>query len=366
MDDKIKESLKSLNDTMKKIEKAYGAHIMAFGNEAKALTITRIPSGSFGLDVETGGGIPEDRVTVIAGQESSSKTTILLKIIANAQKKYPHRPAAFMDFEGTFDPAWAQVHGVDLNRLIVIQPEYTEQGMDIADALVRSRGVSVIGIDSLAAMLPGKELEASFEDNQMGVAGYLNSKFLRKMVQALRYKRDIRSDSYDKTTVVIINQLREKVGQYGNPEIMPGGRAIKYTASLTIMLRQGDQKSIKIAGKDYNYGHEVKFSIAKNKTDAAKATGVYDLYTRDFGGFKAGDIDRLKEVTVYGVLFDVIIKRGGWYYINDDLKFQGGDKLVEYLRENPAVMEEVEVKVLAKLHDGQPMMDDDFVDPDGE
>lgn len=353
MDEKqIKESLARLSTVMKNIDKTYGKHLMSFASEAKALDITFIPTGSFALDVECGGGIPEERITVFAGPESSCKTTMALKTIANAQRRYPYKPAALLDIEGTLDRDWAARLGVDLNRLLVIQPEYTEQAMDIADALIRSRGISLLVVDSLAAMLPAKELEKSLEEGVMGLAGALNSRFLRKATQALRYNRDLKTGNEDKVTVLIINQLREKMGVVkGNPEIQPGGRAIRFYMSMNVDFRQGDIKKIKVAGQEFSIGHEVKFTVKKNKVAAAKGTGKFDFYNRDYSNFRAGDIDRLKEIAVYAVLYDIIYKKGAWYHI-EDKQFQGLVAALEYVRENEDIRIKIENEVFKAVASG--------------
>ena len=348
----VEQEFAEINALMKKIEKAYGSGLIEYGNNAIALHLTRIPTGSFTLDVELGGGWPEERISVIAGRESSGKTTLLLKAIAEAQRVYPNRPAAIIDVEGTLDLSWAQRLGVDLHRMLVIQPDYTEQAMDIADALVRSRGVSLLGIDSLAAMVPAAELEASMEKNQMGLAGSLNSKFLRKITQALRAGRKLADENDNKTTIIFSNQLREKIGAWGNPEIMPGGRAIRFYPSIICMLQQGDALVKPLNGVDTVVAQEVKFLITKNKTAPPRRQGVFYLYNTDVDEYAAGEIDRVREVVTYGILYDIIIKKGAWYYLSDGTKFQGMDRLLFYLKQNPLVLMELEVAIMGLVKDG--------------
>lgn len=341
----FKEVNAELNKLMSQINKKYGEGTLVDGSTAKALKISRISTGSFSLDVELGGGIPEDRITVIAGPYGSAKTTVALKTVANAQRKYPHKKALWLDVEGALELDWAKENGVDLDKLLVVRPQYAEQALDIVDTIIRTQGISIVVVDSMAALLPAREMEQSMEDFSMGLAGLLNSKFLRKVTSSIRHSKAL-NEEHEGITVILLNQLREKIGAYGNPEVMPGGRAIEFYASVIIFLRRGDWKSVKISGRDENIGQECKFKIEKNKTFPPKRSGIFDLYVKTANGFKATQIDRLKEVLTYAVLWDVVVKKGAWYFVGDE-KFQGAEALLEYLRTNQEAVDKIETEVMA-------------------
>jgi recombination protein RecA len=346
-EDRIKASISNLNKVMNTITKHYGKGVAAKGSEVKAFNKTFISTGSFSLDVEIGGGIPEERIAILAGQESSFKTTLAMKTMAEAQRKYPDRMGVWVEWESTFDPDWAVINGILLDKLIIIQPETTEQSMDMIDALIRSKGVHLIVVDSIASMLPSKELEKSMEDDLMGVAGLLNSRFFRKITQALRYNRSLLEENPTKTTVLLINQLRDKVGSYGNPEIMPGGKALRFHASLIIHLKGSDFITKTIAGKERKIGQTVTFRAKKNKVSSPQTDGTFDIYFNNVNGFRPAEIDRLKEVITYGVLWNVISKNHAWYYIDGiEGGFNGGNELLEYLRTDPLTMQNIEKRVM--------------------
>jgi recombination protein RecA len=266
-------------------------------------------------------------------------------MMANAQKRYPDRMGVWVEWENTLDLDWAIQQGVDLDKLIILQPETTEQGMDMIDALIRSKGAHLIVVDSIAAMLPSKELEISFEDATMGLAGLLNSRFFRKITQALRYHRSLTEENPAKTTVLLTNQLRDKLGSYGNPEIMPGGKALRYHSAVIVWLRQGDFLTKKVAGKDVKIGQVINFRSKKNKTSAPQREGEFDYYFTRSNGFEPGQIDRAKEIITYAILWGVIRKNHGWYYIGED-GMNGKEAVYEYLMNNPEKREAIEATVL--------------------
>jgi len=335
-----------LSKVMAEINKKYGLGTAVEGSKASALDISRLSTGSFSLDVELGGGLPEDRITLIAGPYGSAKSTLALKVVANAQRKYPHRRVLWVDAEGALDLEWAEKNGVDLDNLVVVRPTYAEQALDIVDTMVRTQGVSLVVVDSMAALLPAREMEQSMEDFTIGLSALLNSKFMRKVTSSLRYGQNLTEERDGKTTIVLLNQLREKIGAYGNPETMPGGRALAFYATVIVYLRRGDWKTTKINGRDEEIGQECKFIVDKNRTFPPKRKGVFDLYFNAADGFEATQIDRLKEVVTYAVLWDVIVRKGAWYFLGDE-KFQGAEALIRYLRETPKALAAVEEKVMA-------------------
>lgn len=340
---------KELQDTLKAINKKYGAGTITTANKAVAVKLKRIPSGSFSLDCELGGGYPEGRITIIAGPFSSGKTFLLYKAIAEGQKKYPNKIAVFIDQEGTFDSDWAENFGIDLDRLEVVRPATAEQGFDILVGLMQSPHISVLGLDSLASMASSKEIESSMEDSEaMGGNAKMNNKFFRK-AQGILNMGSI-EDEKEQPAIIIINQLRDTMDKY-KPEIMPGGRGQEFYSSITLFVRIGDRYIEKKAdGREVYVGHMVKFKTEKNKTFPPKRQGTFDIYVDDANnGFTAGQIDRLKEVVTYAIFWGVVKKSGGWYSVlgDESNKIQGAAKVLDYLRENAEVREEVEKQVMA-------------------
>jgi recombination protein RecA len=339
---------KDLQDTLKAINKKYGAGTITTGNKALAVKLKRIPTGSFSLDCELGGGYPEGRITIIAGQFSSGKTYLAYHGIAQAQKKYPNKIAIFIDQEGTFDADWAENFGIDLERLEIVRPATAEHGFDIMTALMQSSHISMIVLDSLAAMTSSKEIEKSMEDSQaMGGNAKMNNEFFRK-AQGILNMGSIEEEK-EQPAIIIINQLRDTMDKY-KPEIMVGGRGQEYASSITIWVRIGDRFIEKKSdGREIYVGHMVKFKTEKNKTFSPKRQGTFDIYVDTANsGFKAGEIDRLKEVVTYAIYWGVVGKAGSWFTIlgNEEWKFQGATKVLDFLRNNPDVREEVEKQVM--------------------
>lgn len=341
----------TLQQTLNAINKKFGTGTIVKASEARSLVIRRVPTGSFALDVELGGGYPVGRIIAIAGAYSASKTTLALHAVRNFLLAFPNKNAVWEDAEGAFDPEWASaIVGEELlDRLILLQPKTSESGMDVADVLIRSGEVCLFVLDSLAATVPTAEVEGSVEDWTMGLAARLNGKFLRK-AQAGLTVADLTDEEELPCTVLILNQLRDTMDKY-KPEIMPGGRALGFFASIIIFLRVGERYKIKdsASGKEIVVGQEVKFKTEKNKTFPPFRTGSYDLYVddRNVQGITPSQIDRLKEVMTYAIYWGVIQRRGAWYYIGEELKFQGGEALLEGLRTDVALQKRVEEQVMA-------------------
>lgn len=341
-------SNKEIEKLKKEINKKYGTGTITTASKAVAVKVKRIPSGSFALDCETGGGYPKGRITIIAGPFSAGKSFLAYKAIAEAQKMYPDQDPWWIDQEGSFEGEWASKFGIDLDRLEVVRPATSEQALDIATVLIGRSDISLVVVDSLAAMSPKGEVEGSMEDFTIGLAARQNNKFFRK-AQAVLNMGNLEED-IEKPALIIINQLRDTMDKY-KPETMPGGRGQEYASSLTIFVRTGDKYiEKKDDGTEVYVGHQLKFKTEKNKTFAPKRTGIFDIYVAEANnGFQAGQIDRLKEIITYAVRWDVIKKAGSWFTIlgNEDWKFQGGAQVLEFLRDNQEIAEEVAGKVLA-------------------
>jgi len=318
----------ALENAIKQIEKAYGkGSIMKLG-EQSAVGVEVIPTGCLPLDIALGvGGIPRGRVIEIYGPESSGKTTVALHIAAEAQKM--GGTAAFIDAEHALDPVYAHNLGVDLDQLLVAQPDSGEQALEIAEALVRSGAVDLVVVDSVAALVPRAELEGDMGDSHVGLQARLMSQALRKLTPAVNKSR---------CSIVFINQLREKVGiVYGNPEVTPGGRALKYYATVRIDVRRSETLK---QGSD-SVGNRTKAKIVKNKVAPPFKIAEFDIV------FGEG-ISREGTLLDLGVNLDIVAKTGAWYAYNDEKIGQGRENAKKYLREHPEIAAEIEAQVRAQ------------------
>jgi len=318
----------ALENAIKQIEKAYGkGSIMKLG-EQSAVGVEVIPTGCLPLDIALGvGGIPRGRVIEIYGPESSGKTTVALHIAAEAQKM--GGTAAFIDAEHALDPVYAHNLGVDLDQLLVAQPDSGEQALEIAEALVRSGAVDLVVVDSVAALVPRAELEGDMGDAHVGLQARLMSQALRKLTPAVNKSR---------CSIVFINQLREKVGiVYGNPEVTPGGRALKYYATVRIDVRRSETLK---QGSD-SVGNRTKAKIVKNKVAPPFKIAEFDIV------FGEG-ISREGTLLDLGVNLDIVAKTGAWYAYNDEKIGQGRENAKKYLREHPEIAAEIEAQVRAQ------------------
>lgn len=320
------EKLKALDAVLLQIEKQYGkGSIMRLGDEAGQTEIEVIPTGCLTLDLALGiGGMPRGRIIEIYGPESSGKTTVALHAIAEAQKM--GGVAAFIDAEHALDPVYAKKLGVDLENLYVSQPDTGEQALDITDALVRSSAVDIIVIDSVAALTPKAEIEGDMGDSHVGLQARLMSQALRKLTAIVNKSH---------TCVVFINQLREKVGvMFGNPETTPGGKALKFYASVRIDVRRTE------ALKDGEgiMGNRTKAKIVKNKLAPPFKQAEFDIV------FGEG-ISQEGCIMDMGLQYDIIEKSGAWFSYGGNKVAQGREKMRQYLKDNPEIRAEIEAKI---------------------
>ena len=317
---------KALNVAIGQIEKAYGkGSIMRMGVNAPAIRVSAIPTGAVNLDAAIGiGGVPRGRITEIYGPESSGKTTLCLHVIANAQRA--GGVAAFVDAEHALDIEYARKLGVDVDNLLVSQPDTGEQALEIAEVLVRSSAVDVVVIDSVAALVPRAEIEGEMGDSHVGLQARLMSQALRKLTGAIN-----RSN----TTVIFTNQIREKIGvMFGNPETTTGGRALKFYASLRIDIRRIGS----IKDKEVLVGNKTRAKIVKNKVAPPFKQADFDIM------FNVG-IDHYGIIVDLGVENEVVQKSGAWFSYGDVRLGQGRENAKQFLQENPQLAAEVESKV---------------------
>ncbi len=316
---------KTLEDVMAQIEKQFGkGAIMKLGSE-EHIQVEATPSGSITLDIALGvGGYPKGRIIEIFGPESSGKTTFALEAIAECQKQGGR--AAFIDAEHALDPIYSKNLGVDIDELLLSQPDTGEQALEIVDALVKSEAVNLIVIDSVAALVPQAEIEGEMGDSHVGLQARLMSQALRKLSGNI---------NKTKTTAIFINQLREKVGvMFGNPETTPGGRALKFYSSVRLDIRRGEQ----IKNGDQVVGNKTNIKVVKNKVAPPfKSISVDIMYGQG--------VSREGELLDIGSEIDVVEKSGAWYSYNGEKIGQGKENAKIYLKENPDIAEEIEDKI---------------------
>ena len=319
------ERKKALETALKQLERDYGAGtVMKLGENAH-MEVQAVHTGSLSLDMALGiGGVPRGRIIEIFGPESSGKTTVALHIVAEVQKTGGQ--AAFIDAEHALDPVYAKALGVDINNLLVSQPDCGEDALDITEALVRSGAVDVVVIDSVAALVPRQEIEGDMGQSQVGVQARLMSQAMRKLSAVI---------SKSNAVVIFINQLREKVGvMYGNPETTTGGRALKFYASVRIDVRKTEQLK---NGNDI-YGNHVKCKIVKNKVAPPFKVAEFDiLYGKG--------ISRAGELVDIGLALDVIQKSGSWFSYNGERLGQGKDNVRKLLESDAALFAEIDEKI---------------------
>lgn len=321
---------KALENALAQIQKQFGkGAVMKLGDDSAMLNIDAISTGSISLDMATGiGGVPRGRIVEIYGPESSGKTTLTLHIIAEAQKN--GGKAAFIDAEHALDPEYARNLGVDIDELLVSQPDYGEQALEIAEMLVRSGAIDVIVVDSVAALVPKHEIDGAMGDASVGLHARLMSQALRKLAGIINKTN---------TTIIFINQLREKIGvMFGNPETTTGGRALKFFASMRIDVRKIES----IKSGDQVLGNRTKAKVVKNKVAPPFKQAEFDIMYGK-GISKSGDIlDCATEEKI-------IDKAGSWYSYDGNRIGQGRENVKAYLEENPDIMDKIEKQILAKL-----------------
>jgi len=329
--DKEKEAkLKALKLTLDKLDKAYGkGSVMRMGDKP-VVDIDVISSGSLGLDLALGiGGYPRGRVVEIYGPESSGKTTLTLHAIAEAQKK--GGIAAFIDAEHAFDRFYAESLGIDVDNLIISQPDYGEQALEITENLIRSGAIDIVVIDSVAALTPKSEIEGEMGDSKMGLHARLMSQALRKLTGAIHKTN---------CTVIFINQLREKIGvMFGNPETTTGGNALKFYASVRLDIRRSTQ--IKNADGEV-LGNKTRVKVVKNKVAPPFQKTEFDI-------MYGKGISKVGEIIDLGVEFNVVKKAGSWFSYGDTKLGQGRDAVKNLLLDNPDLMDELETKIVTAI-----------------
>lgn len=324
---------KALETALANIEKQFGKGAIMRLGENVTMNVDKISTGSLSLDLALGiGGLPKGRVVEIYGPESSGKTTLALHVVAEAQKAGGN--AAFIDVEHALDPIYANALGVDIDSLLVSQPDTGEQAMEICEALVRSNAIDVVVVDSVAAMVTKAEIDGEMGDSHVGLQARLMSQALRKLTAAIGKAN---------TIVIFINQLREKIGiSYGNPEVTTGGRALKYYSSVRIDVRRIE--AIK-NGTDV-IGNRTRAKVVKNKVAPPFKEAEFDIM------FGQG-ISKIGEIIDIGVKAGIIIKSGAWFSYGETRLGQGRDNSKEFFRQNPEIAKEVEDKVFAAVEDAK-------------
>lgn len=327
------EKFKALKLTMDKIDKDFGKGSVMMMSDKGVVEQEVISTGSIGLDTALGiGGLPKGRVVEIYGPESSGKTTLAIHVIAEAQKK--GGICAFIDAEHAFDSNYAQRLGVNIDNLLISQPDYGEQALEIADRLILSGALDVVVIDSVAALVPKGELEGEMGDSKMGLQARLMSQALRKLTATI---------SKTNSCCIFINQLREKIGiMFGNPETTTGGNALKFYASVRLDIRRMTQ----IKDGDESIGNHVKVKVVKNKVAPPFRQAEFDII------FGEG-ISKIGEIIDMGVEFGIVQKSGSWFSYNNDKLGQGRDSVKQLLTDNPGLANEIEIKIREKIKEAQ-------------
>ena len=320
---------KALETALAQIEKNYGkGAIMRLGEDIP-INVDAISTGSLSLDLALGvGGVPRGRIIEVYGPESCGKTTLALHVVASAQKLGGE--AAYIDVEHALEPAYARALGVDIENLLISQPDTGEQALNITEALVRSGGVDVVVVDSVAALLPRSELEGEMGESSVGVVARLMSQALRKLAGAI---------SKTNTVVIFINQLREKIGvMYGNPETTPGGRALKYFASVRIDMRRVET----LKNGSEMIGNRTRAKVIKNKVAPPFKEAEFDIIYGE-------GISKVGEIIDLGTKLEIIDKAGAWFTVNGE-RIQGREAVKEYLMSNPEVCDEIESQIRENAH----------------
>ncbi len=327
------EKFRALKLTMDKIDKDFGKGSVMMMSDKGIIEQEVISTGSIGLDMALGiGGLPKGRVVEIYGPESSGKTTLAIHVIAEAQKK--GGMCAFIDAEHAFDSVYAQKLGVDIDNLLISQPDYGEQALEIADRLILSGALDVVVIDSVAALVPKSELEGEMGDSKMGLQARLMSQALRKLTATIHKTN---------SCCIFINQLREKIGvMFGNPETTTGGNALKFYASVRLDIRRMAQ----IKDGDESIGNHVKVKVVKNKVAPPFRLAEFDIIYGE-------GISKVGEIIDMGVELGIVQKSGSWFSYNNDKLGQGRESVKQLMLDNPEMANEIETKIREKIKEMQ-------------
>lgn len=328
----------NLDRILASLNKKYGKAIINQADEIKFPAVDRIPTGSLSIDLEIGGGIPKGRITMMVANESAGKSTLALKTAVEAQKL--GLKVVYIDVEGAFDAEWAKALGVDISKLTVAIPDNGEMACDILEAVVRSGDCGLIILDSVAQLMPKAELEISMEDDpeRLGNKAQMLNRAMRRLISAINMIDEL--GERNKTAIILINQFRQAIGvMYGPTEVIPGGKGIKFASSIILELRKGKWIEVKREGEDVKIGQEIKFKSSKNKTYIPMRTGITYLY---FDGPRKGQIDRSREVYMYGRITGILKETGKAIFELDGKKFRGEDNVLSYLADNPKLLEKME------------------------
>lgn len=336
----IEDKKKALETALSQIKKDCGEEAIRRLGEKSEMQISAVSTGSLNLDLALGvGGLPRGRIIEIYGPESSGKTTVALHSVAEAQKL--GGTAAFIDAEHALDPVYAKAIGVNIDELLVSQPDSGEQALEITEKLVNSGAVDIIVIDSVAALVPRQEIEGSMGDSHMGLQARLMSQALRKLSGAI---------SKTNCIVIFINQLREKLNvMYGNPETTTGGRALKFYASVRIDVRKADT----LKNGSEAYGNHVKCKVVKNKVAPPFKTAEFDI-------IYGSGISKASEIMDVAIELGIIEKSGSWFSYEGQKVAQGKDNTRKYFEDNPTLMKELEAKILSRIANGEKIESDEF------
>lgn len=341
---------------MEDMEKKFGKNVLRVASEIKEEMMGRTPTGSFKLDLETGGGYPDGRFIQVSGGFSTTKSTTVYHGIANAQKR-GKKCALILSENGSWTAEYGEQIGINTSELLINECASMEEALEITRQL-QERGIAdFIVWDSVEAFEPMKELDSSMEDTvQMGLKPKMFGEFLRKF-QALNNR--LSREGRPVCTLIGINQLREKIGAYGDPEYETGGRALGFASSLIIRLRRGEWITVGTGANKRIIGQQVKFKISKSKVSIPQRSGDWDVYIDEGGTVPQGHIDNFKSLVIESIVFGVIEKRGGWFKYGEHFNIQGADKVVIHLRDNPELYEEIKDKTIAlSLDDAQAVLEE--------
>ena len=337
--------MSDLDDIMKKLNHDFGANTIISGDEIIAMEIERIPTGSLALDIETGGGYPCGRVIELFGRESAGKSFMALKAVAEAQKL--GKVAVWIDVEGSFDPVWAALLGVNLKKLKLSRPETGELACDVMDAVIRSGECGILVLDSTAALVPLQDIETAMNHvEQMGIRAKMVNRLVRKLHSALNMK--VGEDCLPNSCLVIfVNQIREKIGvAFGNPETTPGGLGLRHAASIRISFSKAWIKASAAEDEKRIIGQTVKFITVKNKTFPPYRRGEFAIYV---DGPNKGQLDDTGEIFTYGLLTGFIVQEKSTYLIGKDKIGVGKPDAMKYLKDNSKVAAELRQKIITQF-----------------